>query len=125
MTAVATMAAQAPRTRPAYKRILLKISGEALMGPQAYGLHPPTARDGTVDLTAGPHALRIDHFERDGGQQITLQWKPPGAADFTLVPNSALSTDAGVVRVTAPGRKECETAGDSPGRGMRLATKVR
>ncbi len=25
-----------------YKRVLLKISGEALMGPQGYGLHPPT-----------------------------------------------------------------------------------
>ncbi len=28
--------------RPSFKRVLLKISGEALMGPQAYGLHPPT-----------------------------------------------------------------------------------
>jgi uridylate kinase len=26
----------------AYKRVLLKISGEALMGDQGYGLHPPT-----------------------------------------------------------------------------------
>ncbi|NIZ08840.1 UMP kinase [Pseudooceanicola sp. HF7] len=25
-----------------YKRVLLKISGEALMGPQGFGLHPPT-----------------------------------------------------------------------------------
>ncbi len=25
-----------------YKRVLLKISGEALMGDQGYGLHPPT-----------------------------------------------------------------------------------
>ncbi len=30
------------RATPAYSRILLKISGEALMGPQTYGLHPPT-----------------------------------------------------------------------------------
>jgi uridylate kinase len=29
-----------PSTR--YKRVLLKISGEALMGDQGYGLHPPT-----------------------------------------------------------------------------------
>ncbi len=29
-------------TAPAYRRVLLKISGEALMGPQGYGLHPPT-----------------------------------------------------------------------------------
>jgi uridylate kinase len=28
--------------RPAYRRVLLKISGEALMGPQQFGLHPPT-----------------------------------------------------------------------------------
>ena len=25
-----------------YKRVMLKISGEALMGDQLYGLHPPT-----------------------------------------------------------------------------------
>ncbi|MGC1260440.1 MAG: UMP kinase, partial [Jannaschia helgolandensis] len=24
------------------KRVMLKISGEALMGPQGFGLHPPT-----------------------------------------------------------------------------------
>ncbi|MEK6217183.1 MAG: UMP kinase [Boseongicola sp.] len=28
--------------QPAYTRVLLKISGEALMGDQGYGLHPPT-----------------------------------------------------------------------------------
>ena len=26
--------------KPAYKRVLLKISGEALMGNQGYGIHP-------------------------------------------------------------------------------------
>ena len=45
---VATMAA--PLARPAYKRILLKISGEALMGPQQYGLHPA---DGRADRRGG------------------------------------------------------------------------
>ncbi|MBR3371761.1 MAG: UMP kinase [Rhodobacteraceae bacterium] len=29
-------------TRTTYKRVMLKISGEALMGDQGYGLHPPT-----------------------------------------------------------------------------------
>ncbi|MDR3054208.1 MAG: UMP kinase [Zoogloeaceae bacterium] len=28
--------------KPRYKRILLKLSGEALMGDAAYGIHPPT-----------------------------------------------------------------------------------
>jgi len=34
--------AAAPAQKSKYKRVLLKISGEALMGPQGYGLHPPT-----------------------------------------------------------------------------------
>jgi uridylate kinase len=29
---------------PVYGRVMLKISGEALMGPQGYGLHPPTVQ---------------------------------------------------------------------------------
>ncbi len=44
----------------------------------------------------------------------------PGLLGFTLVPNSVLSTDADVVRVTAPGRKECESGADSPGDGLPL-----
>ncbi|MGW3989953.1 family 16 glycoside hydrolase [Streptomyces sp. NPDC004830] len=88
------------------------------------GLHGAEPKDGTVHLTAGPHPLRVDHFERDGGQQVQLSWKPPGESEFTVVPREALSTDAGVVRVTAPGRKECEAGGDSPGDGLPL-TSVR
>lgn len=33
-----------PDVKPAYSRVMLKISGEALMGPQGYGLHPPTVQ---------------------------------------------------------------------------------
>ncbi|MER6345143.1 ricin-type beta-trefoil lectin domain protein [Streptomyces sp. NPDC001532] len=84
------------------------------------GLHGAEPKEGTVNLTAGHHSLRVEHFERDGGQQLTLAWKPPGASAFGVVPNSVLSTDAGVVRVTAPGRKECEGGTDSPGDGLPL-----
>lgn len=84
------------------------------------GLHGADPKEGTVTLTAGHHALRIDHFDRTGGQNITLAWRPPGASGFALVPNSVLSTDADVVRVTAPGRKECEGVKDSPGDGLPL-----
>ncbi|MFB9414727.1 family 16 glycoside hydrolase [Dactylosporangium matsuzakiense] len=86
------------------------------------GLHGATAVEGSVALTAGYHALRIDFFERDGGQQLTLEWRPPGASAYAIVPNSVLSTDSGVVRVTAPGRKECEGSGDSPGDGLPLTS---
>ncbi len=34
--------AEAAPNKPLYPRVLLKISGEALMGDQGFGLHPPT-----------------------------------------------------------------------------------
>ena len=84
------------------------------------GLHGETSMDGDVELTAGMHALRVNFFEAGGGQELTLSWRPPGASDFSVVPNSALSTDAGVVRVTSPGSKQCEGDIDSPGDGLPL-----
>ncbi|MEV8508937.1 family 16 glycoside hydrolase [Actinoplanes sp. NPDC051475] len=84
------------------------------------GLHGATSVEGSVSLTTGYHGLHIDYFERDGGQQLTLEWRPPGASAFVVVPTSALSTDSGVVRVTAPGRKECQGSADSPGDGLPL-----
>ncbi|GAB1510802.1 hypothetical protein JCM33774_28440 [Actinophytocola sp. KF-1] len=84
------------------------------------GLHGETSKDGTIALAAGYHSLRVEYFEAGGEQVLRLGWRPPGAADFATVPNSVLSTDAGVVRVTAPGRKECEGQTDSPGDGLPL-----
>ena len=84
------------------------------------GLHGAEDKDGTVELTAGMHALRINYFEAGGDEQLTLSWRPPGDSAFSVVPNTALSTDAGVVRVTAPGTKECEGDVDTPGDGLPL-----
>ncbi|MFJ8887791.1 family 16 glycoside hydrolase [Streptomyces sp. NPDC102402] len=85
------------------------------------GPHGAEPKDGSAQLTAGSHPFEVDYFERGGEQQLTLAWKPPGADDFGVVPHESLSTDAGVVRVTAPGRKECESGADSPGDGLPLA----
>ncbi|MFD4985327.1 family 16 glycoside hydrolase [Streptomyces sp. NPDC058372] len=96
----------------------LLIGGDTVIDHD--GLHGAEPEDGSVELAEGPHALRIDHFDRTNDQQLTLEWKPPGADGFAVVPDSVLSTDADVVRVTAPGRKECEGALDSPGDGLPL-----
>ncbi|APU13152.1 family 16 glycoside hydrolase [Actinoalloteichus fjordicus] len=84
------------------------------------GRHGATPKDGSIDLTEGYQALHIDHFDGDFDQRLLLEWRPPGANDFTLVPNSVLSTDADVTRVTSPGRKECEGVDESPGDGLPL-----
>lgn len=39
-----------------YRRVVLKVSGEALMGPQAHGLHPPTVKRICRDIAAGVEA---------------------------------------------------------------------
>ncbi len=71
----------------------------------ADGLHSASPVDGTMELSAGEHALLVRHFEEGGDEQLTLEWMPPGATEFTLVPTSALSCQAGEVRVTSPGIK--------------------
>ena len=85
------------------------------------GLHGDTAKEGSFTLTAGTeHDLRLDYFEAGGGELLSLEWMPPGATTFTVVPTSALSTEAGVTRVTAPGFKQCEGQDDSAGDGLQL-----
>ncbi len=84
------------------------------------GLHPAEPKDGTVELEPGRHSLFIEHFENFGGEHLTLAWQPPGASEFEVVPTAVLSTEADVVRVTAPGRKECEGLADTPGDGLVL-----
>ena len=39
-----------PDGRPAYKRVLLKLSGEALMGGQTYGIDPAVATQIALDV---------------------------------------------------------------------------
>nr|MDT0656769.1 family 16 glycoside hydrolase [Micromonospora sp. DSM 115978] len=84
------------------------------------GPHGATSKDGPVTLTEGHHALRVEFFERGGGQQLTLSWQTPGSTEFVVVPTSALSTEADVVRVTAPGHKACQGVADAPGDGLPL-----
>ncbi|MBD8062644.1 DUF1080 domain-containing protein, partial [Actinomycetaceae bacterium Sa1BUA1] len=84
------------------------------------GPQDSTSVEATVSLTAGTHDLRIEHYEGGFGQRLTFSWKTPGSTQWEVVPTSALSTEAGVVRVTAPGVKFCEGATDTPGDGLRL-----
>jgi uridylate kinase len=64
---LATIAAA--KTRPAYRRILLKISGEALMGPQQYGLHPPTVAR-IAEQVKAVHDLGVETCLVIGGGNI-------------------------------------------------------
>ncbi|MGO3175308.1 MAG: family 16 glycoside hydrolase [Microbacterium gubbeenense] len=84
------------------------------------GSHDVTAVENSATLTAGAHDLFVEHFDGVNGQRLLLEWKTPGSDSFEVVDESVLSTEAGVVRVTAPGLKYCEGATDTAGDGLRL-----
>lgn len=82
------------------------------------GLHGPVPKDATVQLRAGQHVLRIDHFDAGGGKDLALLWRPPGApagAEFASLPAEALLHDSALSRETAPGKKRVIVA---PRRGL-------
>jgi hypothetical protein len=73
------------------------------------GAHPATPpKDGALELTAGPHELRVLHFQGGGDMQLTVTWRPPGAAEgqFAPLPPERLSHAAGAAPETAPGQKK-------------------
>ncbi|WP_083259509.1 family 16 glycoside hydrolase [Cellulosimicrobium cellulans] len=84
------------------------------------GPNDSTSVEGAITLTAGVHDLRVEYYEGGFNQRLTLAWKTPGSSTFEVIPQSALSTEADVVRVTAPGYKYCEGATDTAGDGLRL-----
>lgn len=59
----------ASETTPLYRRVLVKVSGEALMGPSAFGLHQPTVDRIAADLAAA-HALGVELAVVVGGGNI-------------------------------------------------------
>ncbi|MGI6879681.1 family 16 glycoside hydrolase [Microbacterium sp. gxy059] len=96
----------------------LSLDGELVIDND--GLHDITPVENAVTLSAGEHDLLVEHFDGGYDQRLLLEWKAPGADDFEVVDESVLSTEAGVVRVTAPGLKYCEGATDTAGDGLRL-----
>ena len=49
-----------------------QVAGESLQPDQ------PNTVDVTLHLTAGPHPIRIDYFQRGGGKAMAFYWTPPG-----------------------------------------------
>ncbi|MEM7210810.1 MAG: UMP kinase, partial [Pseudomonadota bacterium] len=61
--------AEASISTPRYPRVLLKISGEALMGDQGFGLHPPTVQRIASEIKKA-HDLGIEICLVIGGGNI-------------------------------------------------------
>ena len=60
---------QTARLQTSFKRVMLKISGEALMGEQGFGLHPPTV-ERIADEVKSVHDLGVEICMVIGGGNI-------------------------------------------------------
>lgn len=58
-----------PAGETAFKRVMLKISGEALMGDQGYGLHPPTVERIAAEIKT-VHELGVEICVVIGGGNV-------------------------------------------------------
>jgi len=54
------------------------------------GQHAPTAKEASITLTAGEHALSIDYFQGPRYQiALELYWKMPGSTTYVYVPKAS------------------------------------
>ena len=97
---------------------LLTVGGETVLWNR--GIHAATPLDGSVELEPGLHALRLLMFENAGEAYLTLEWMPPGAADFALLGADHLRTEAAVTRVVSPGPKPL----DADVAGLRAGDRI-
>jgi len=64
----------------------------------AWSTHAPREDLGKVTLSAGEHAIRIEHYQLRGSATLSVQWQPPGGArapipEASLTPLTSAPTD--------------------------------
>jgi len=97
---------------PAYRRVIVKVSGEALSGPEPFGLHQPTIERFAADLAAssrlgvqlgvvvgGGNILRGAHVSGEGLSRSTAD-----SMGMLATVMNALVLEAAIVRAGADAR---------------------
>lgn len=59
-----------------------------------------------LNLAKGDHSLEILFYENTGNFNLKLEWMKPGDKTYSLIPASALLTEAGQTFVVSPGSKQ-------------------
>ncbi len=63
------------------------------------GVHAMTTMQATITLEAGLHPFRLDYFERTGLAGLVLEWMPPGATQWTVIPESSFAETPAPIQV--------------------------
>lgn len=80
--------------------------------------------DGAAALQPGLRTLSIPFYQRGGGFNLKLQWRPPGETKFSDIPEASLRTEPGQTFAVSPGPKRWFYGRDPnrPGDGRPLET---
>lgn len=98
--------------KPAYRRVIVKVSGEALTGPAEFGIHQPTIEQFAKDIVAAhKHGITIGVVIGGGnilrGVQISGKYLSRPTADsmgMLATVMNALMLEAAIERAGAPAR---------------------
>lgn len=95
----------------------LWINGALVVSNDVVGQTGERTATAAVTLAAGSHRLDLKFYQNTGNSRLRLEWKPPGASGFVLVPLTSLETEDGQTHVVAPGLKRFyyENGGGQPG----------
>jgi len=61
------------------------------------GVHAASQAVGSVNLSAGMHAIAVEYFESSGGQELAITWKGPGLTDGPIPDNVLFATNGGTM----------------------------
>jgi hypothetical protein len=71
--------------------IRLSLNGTPLI--DLWGNHLPLQNDATIELTAEPVAIQIEHYDQDASCLASWRWLPPGNSREEPVPGNVLFRD--------------------------------
>ncbi len=76
---------------------MLYIDGKKVIDND--GVHGVESKEASLQLTPGAHEIRVDWFEKDGGEELSLDWAGPGVKSGGIDKALVMSRDASDVPV--------------------------
>ncbi len=54
------------------------------------GMHPPTEKEGSIELRKGRHTIELAFMQGGGGYELSVNWQPPSAESREPIPSGVL-----------------------------------
>ncbi|MFG0293002.1 MAG: PA14 domain-containing protein [Phycisphaerales bacterium JB050] len=62
------------------------------------GLHAMSTAEGAITLEPGYHSFTLEYFEQTGEAGLILQWIPPGASEWSVIPETSFADTEARIR---------------------------